>query len=145
MNKNHKNPSRKHRADALVLCCRHAWGCKQASAPSLPNSIGLPSDGNASGKKNPASLENPMQLAIGFFGFSFIDFRGACNALCVGGEERGSLLPTGSTSGAQKSEARESMKGFFRFLLFSGIREIRVICGQRIYQIVKQSNERKNE
>ena len=56
-----------------------------ASAPSLPNSTGHPSAGNAFGKKNPASLENPMRKckSVGnvFFRFFFYRFREACNAL----------------------------------------------------------------
>ena len=47
-----------------------------ASAPSLPNSTGHPSEGNAFGKKNPASLKNPMRKCkpvgnVFFYGFSW--------------------------------------------------------------------------
>ena len=79
----------------------------------------LPSDGNASGKKNPASLKNPMRKckSVGnvFFRFFLHWFREACNALCGDGDERGSLLPTGSTSGARRAKLRNRWKGFWGF------------------------------
>ena len=70
----------------------------------------LPSDGNASGKKNPASLKNPMRKckSVGnvFFRFFFLSISRGMQCLCGDGDERGSLLPTGSTSGAQRAKLR---------------------------------------
>ncbi|MBO7467386.1 MAG: hypothetical protein J6T94_06895 [Bacteroidaceae bacterium] len=67
--KNLKNPSRK-RGDLRSPV--GAAGVKldvSALTPSSHRHPRHPSDGNASGKKNPASLKNPMRSAVVFFRF----------------------------------------------------------------------------